>query len=251
MKLNDRHIAGLIRNKEAQKQVIDCQKKLSFDMTGINHDEIIERTYSNIFKSPSKSFILRKTTFNVIDRIKLNGSFDVRVFNRLPNETIEIIISERELYRCYYDGNRLYSVLINIDYYVENNPYITYKAFSIDPTTGIKSWNYDTVQSIAERFFRMLVFLYFSDIKRVVVNPNQKIGTISTGTYKNELKNPFIIVDSMWNNIVVRNIGFTVSGHFRLQPCGKGLSDLKLIFIDEFQKEGYVRGAKKELVLNN
>lgn len=50
--------------------------------------------------------------------------------------------------------------------------------------------------------------------------------------------------DCSWYTTIVRNEGFSVKGHFRLQPCGKGKRDHKLIYIHEFQKHGYVRRAR-------
>ena len=54
--------------------------------------------------------------------------------------------------------------------------------------------------------------------------------------------------DCSWYTTIVRNEGFSVRGHFRLQPCGAGKRDKKLIYIHEFQKHGYVRRAR--LILN-
>lgn len=54
--------------------------------------------------------------------------------------------------------------------------------------------------------------------------------------------------DCSWYTTIIRNEGFSVRGHFRLQPCGAGKRDKKLIYIHEFQKHGYVRRAR--LILN-
>lgn len=51
-------------------------------------------------------------------------------------------------------------------------------------------------------------------------------------------------LDCSWYTTIVRNQGFNVRGHFRLQPCGVGKKDKKLIYIHEFQKHGYVRRAR-------
>jgi len=42
---------------------------------------------------------------------------------------------------------------------------------------------------------------------------------------------------------------FKVRGHFRLQRCGVGNTEIKLIFIEEFVKTHYIRKSTKELVL--
>ena len=50
--------------------------------------------------------------------------------------------------------------------------------------------------------------------------------------------------DCTWYTTIIRNKGFNVRGHFRLQPCGKGNREKKLIYIHEYQKHGYVRRAR-------
>ena len=50
--------------------------------------------------------------------------------------------------------------------------------------------------------------------------------------------------DCNWYTTIVRNEGFNVRGHFRLQPYGVGRKEKKLIYIHEFQKHGYVRRAR-------
>lgn len=56
------------------------------------------------------------------------------------------------------------------------------------------------------------------------------------------------VVDSSWNKIIIRTEGFAVMGHFRLQPCGAGLIDRKLIWIDAFEKHGYKRRPRAEII---
>lgn len=52
------------------------------------------------------------------------------------------------------------------------------------------------------------------------------------------------ILSCSWYTTIVRKEGFNVRGHFRLQPCGRGRSERKLIYINEFKKNGYIRRAR-------
>jgi hypothetical protein len=72
-------------------------------------------------------------------------------------------------------------------------------------------------------------------VKKLEVNGN---------TYKNELEIPINIFDSKWFTTFVKSDAFTVSGHFRLQPYGEGLQKRKLIWVEEYTKDGYSRTAK-------
>lgn len=62
----------------------------------------------------------------------------------------------------------------------------------------------------------------------------------------NESSFNITLMDSTWFTTIVRNEGFKVRGHFRLQPKKNNEEWTKeLIYIDEYQKSGYHRQAKK------
>jgi len=63
--------------------------------------------------------------------------------------------------------------------------------------------------------------------------------------YINDTDFSIQILDSTWFTTLIRAKGFNVNGHFRLQPCGKGRKEKKLIWINPYQKKGYIRKAKK------
>ena len=58
----------------------------------------------------------------------------------------------------------------------------------------------------------------------------------------------FYLFDSKWYTEICNNESFQVSGHFRLQPYGDGTK--KLIWINEYKKNGYHRKATIEKVKN-
>lgn len=61
----------------------------------------------------------------------------------------------------------------------------------------------------------------------------------------NETKYNITYLDSKWFTNIVRSAGFGVKGHFRLQPCGVGMKDRRLIWIEAFEKTGYTAPARK------
>ena len=72
--------------------------------------------------------------------------------------------------------------------------------------------------------------------------PNAKAADISC-SYLNKTKGTVKILDSKWFTTLVKSDSFNVRGHFRFQPCGEGMKDRKLIWINEFQKDGYTAPA--------
>jgi len=60
----------------------------------------------------------------------------------------------------------------------------------------------------------------------------------------NTSKNDIEIIDSTYFTKLIRVGEFGVKGHFRVQRHGVGSSDTKIIFIEEYKKNGYIRDAK-------
>jgi hypothetical protein len=106
---------------------------------------------------------------------------------------------------------------------------------------------------IIPRVLPMIVFIDLSkdNVKLSYIEPKGKIGTFSKNDIlKNETKIGAYRVDSLWN---VNTIGigeFKVSGHFRLQRCGVGYSEVKLIFIEDFVKTHYIRRSTRDIVFD-
>ena len=107
------------------------------------------------------------------------------------------------------------------------------------------------MSKIQNKILPTLVFIDLSkeNVKLSYIEPNSKSGSVFKGDIlKNETNIGIHRVDSLWN---VKHIGvgsFNVSGHFRLQKCGVGLSMVKLIYIEEFIKNQYIRKSTRELV---
>lgn len=98
---------------------------------------------------------------------------------------------------------------------------------------------------------RILTFVELGDIDVVVLEPNRHNGkSVKDGKVYNSSPNDVYVVDASWNRLIIRNDGFAVRGHFRLQPCGPDMRDRKLIWIDAFLKNGYTRRPKASILTN-
>jgi hypothetical protein len=88
-------------------------------------------------------------------------------------------------------------------------------------------------------------FIKNCEIETKVLQPKEKHRQEGI-KYYNESKSPITILNCNWFTNLVRDIPFSVKGHFRWQPCGEKLQRRKLIWIEEFEKSGYNRKALKE-----
>jgi hypothetical protein len=94
-------------------------------------------------------------------------------------------------------------------------------------------------------FIRMiLMFKKFAQVETKYLPAGRKINDINC-KYVNETKQNITYLTSTWFTNLVKSDAFKVRGHFRLQPYGEGLKDRKLIWINEFEKEGYTAPARK------
>lgn len=91
-----------------------------------------------------------------------------------------------------------------------------------------------------------LALYHFAEIETKIISANStsKKIVLNGEKYLNELKTKIEIVDSHWFTNIIRTTGFGVRGHFKLQPYGDLGKYRKLIWIDNYEKKGYVRNAK-------
>lgn len=88
------------------------------------------------------------------------------------------------------------------------------------------------------------LFINFAEIETKEIQPNRQIWDGPRAVYNNKTKFPITVIDSTWYTNLISSGAFKVRGHFRLQPYGPDLSKRKLIWINDFEKEGYTRKAK-------
>lgn len=109
-----------------------------------------------------------------------------------------------------------------------------------------KEFNFNDGCEDSNFVVQILAYLYYGEITNKVLKPKAKTKINSFSSFLNNSKFPVTYVDSLWKQRVCVN-GFKVRGHFRMQPFGEDRSKRKLIWIEEFSKEGYNRKATREL----
>ena len=100
-------------------------------------------------------------------------------------------------------------------------------------------------------FITLMAFKKFASVELCTVEAHSKKKTDLDHQVKvvNDTGIDVTILDSRWFREIIRNEGFKVRGHFRLQPCKdeSGNWTRKLIYINEFEKHGYHRRAQISL----
>lgn len=97
--------------------------------------------------------------------------------------------------------------------------------------------------SVIADIFSLVLFMKYCEVETKTIKGGRKDTHIGT-KYLNETKHEVTILDSTWFTTIVKSDGFHVRGHFRFQPCGQGMKDRKLIWIADYDKNGYTRTAQ-------
>lgn len=88
-----------------------------------------------------------------------------------------------------------------------------------------------------------LIFKKYAELQTKICPPKTGIF-FNENKYVNNSSKGVTVYDSNYFTNIIRSEGFGVRGHFRLQRIGEGRTDKRLIWINDFQKEGYTRTAK-------
>ena len=108
--------------------------------------------------------------------------------------------------------------------------------------------NAEIRERLSSMAYSTIPFIYFKD--NCEVNTEYVMGNSvsKSKSLDNKTNLNIIILDCHWFTELIRSVAFGVIGHFRWQPCGEGRQLRKLIWIADFEKEGYRRRATKEIV---
>lgn len=259
MKIKQTNLGLIIEKSQAVQSVIDSYTKLEeLKPEGVSR-RILDLQRVNINPNNVRRLIFSENVFNQIAKVKVGEDFDFRLLHSLPNRKDTYFVNANCCVRYTKQDDLIVGLIFNINLKDER---VLWNGFGIDTNTGSIHYsdkkimvdeqytNYvDTLLTInLYSFLRMLVYTELSDIETRVIQGNGSYGTRKNGKIKNESNTPITMVDTSWNIESIRITGFMVNGHYRMQRCGKGYSQVMLKWIDAFEKKGYTRRAKKEMI---
>jgi hypothetical protein len=111
---------------------------------------------------------------------------------------------------------------------------------------------YDDREGLAMYLNSFLVTLYFihnCETEQKLIKPKEKHRENGNKHY-NESQSDVIILDCKWFTELIRDAPFHVKGHLRWQVYGEKFSKRKLIWISDFEKNGYTRKSTKTISEN-
>lgn len=117
---------------------------------------------------------------------------------------------------------------------------IEFDTINIHPITWSITGKSDLIADLAYSVIQYELFKQYAELETAYVQKgNRKKATIANEKFLSD-KYPYKIqiINSNWFTTIHRTEGFSVKGHFRLQSCGEGMKDRKIIWINPFEKKG-------------
>jgi hypothetical protein len=247
-------IATQVANLRLRAPYVE-QQELDAGIKNVNELVLNDLNYRN------NNFLVRATAMQMVEKIPLNEKFDIKFLRNLPMKKATFLLGGERAFRYYRTQDNVYAVFFGL-----NKGYLSWRFLRIDLVNGdilipkLGAGNSDEAGFVPETnalqenefqlFVKLLLFVELSELSVEVLTPNKKIGTRREGKFFNQSHSNITLVDSKWNVISVRTEGFTVSGHWRMQPHGADRTQRRLIWVDTFEKKGYIRKPKLSTPLN-
>lgn len=141
-----------------------------------------------------------------------------------------------------------FGMLFNVYVDRDTTEFAQFRSYpDVPPIVGIE--RHDAMMGVVlSAILSAELFINFAEVETKVMQPNGKIWDEKcvTAIYNNKTRHDVTVIDSTWYQNLVSSGAFKVRGHFRMQPYGPGMTKKKLIWISDFEKEGYHRKAKIE-----
>lgn len=218
-----------------------------------------------------KNFLVSKKVQAMASTIRFE-KIEPKVFLELPLESAALILDKYRFFRIEKVEDKILAAYFYP--YVDTDksqpleemglPNVRYNTFVLDAAGGEIHFSNHNQEVIPEErrivdhqiekqklLWQILTFMFYAEPEMIVVEPDKKITldaslAVENNKVLNESLMDVTLVASDWNRVTIVAGGFEVRGHLRFQAYGKGFSERKLIWIDSFQKHGYVRGRRSE-----
>lgn len=122
---------------------------------------------------------------------------------------------------------------------------VTVSSYMLNTATSTLSTRKERAEATLSIPISIFTFKHFAELKAKQLPPKGKLKDFHC-RYKSDLNIPINLLTENWYTESCQNHPFVVRGHWRMQACGEGLSERKLIYVNPFMKKGYTKGTYKD-----
>lgn len=212
----------------------------------------IHSLYSLLHSEGQKPYVITDSVINNLEHLKVKKTgnhYDWTYFKNIKDQKVTFILPDNVCMRVLFQEDMIHFFNLKYEHVDKKSGtgHMKWIMYYLNRNTGelCEHFEHDDVKQIEESVYKLLSFFYLADIQEEYVAPGMVYGTKKTGKVLNDFKFPLTIVSSKWNITSIRTERFNVCGHFAHRWTGEGRTIPKVVFIEPFEKEGYVRKAKK------
>jgi hypothetical protein len=231
----------------------NSEEEFEMGLTALMRFPVVETIERLTNHTDYKNHLITDTAKEIASKIKVGDNFNFKLLDTIKEQRSTYLLGKTKFVRFDIKGSNIFILLVQSNKpLTEGNVQMYYRMFRIDTAEGSINIQRDASDAekqvmldTAKELIQLLIFINLSDVEVHDLPPNRKTGTRKSGSFKNETDVKITVVDSSWNKIIIRTEAFNVSGHLRLQACGPNFSERKLVWINPYKKEGYIRKPKK------
>jgi hypothetical protein len=253
MKVNENSQLALRLDNYTNAIIEDHKNRLKSRSVDEKDKALILLIIHKFITNKSKKYLLSDTALQSANSIKFGDSFDFKFLSNVIDGTcVTFMLGSEFVFKYQKIGKDIFGLQVNVTKYDNTGKeLIKYRLFKIDTETGDLFIEGIENNPLADKefsmFIKLVIFTELAELKTVIIQPGKTSGnTRSSGKFANGSKYPIVSVDVNWTITTVRTTGFKVKKHMRIQPCGKSRMGKKLIWIEEYDKDGYIRRSGKE-----
>ncbi len=213
-------------------------------------DESMATTFQLVDAKDQKAYYVTDSVLEKLELLKITKKsehYDWTVFHEVKDCKKTFIFPNNQCLRMWISGDTIMFCHLMFKFHKgsKNEGVSNWVMFYLNRITGelCDHFKHQDVTSIEEFIYKLLCFVFLSDNEEILVEPGRKYGTKKQGKVINELTIPLTVINSRWNVTTIRTDSFGVRGHFALRRVGEGRVNTRMVFIQPFEKKGYVRRA--------
>lgn len=212
----------------------------------------IHSLYALLNNKDQKPYVITESVLQNLEHLKVNRKgehFDWTYFKNIKNQKVTWILPNNVCVRILFHNEIIHFFHLKYEHLDKKagTGHMKWIMYYLNRNTGelCEHFEHQDVKEIEESMYKLLSFFYLAEVQEEYVAVGRVYGTKKTGKVLNDFKFPLTIVSTKWNITSIRTEGFNVCGHFAHRWTGEGRTIPKVVFISPFEKEGYVRKAKK------
>ncbi len=238
-KYNQDYFVEAQDNQKSKRISEELHAKYNSQITNPNESSVLLSMLDT--RKDSKYFYICDSVYEASELVKIGGNFTSRTFKDVELGQYTYLLGKHRMIRF------TVAIGVIIGFYYDEKNKITFE-FGLNIENG-EHYTSIFYQQEFSMVMQLMAFIELGDTEVIELKGGRNNGKPKNdGKITNTHNYTVYVVDSSWNKLIIRTEGFAVKGHFRFQPCGPGMADRRLQWITAFEKFGYIRRPRAEIL---